>query len=71
MAQRCESHDGCSRLLTVGSFLLTVELLYLQLTILAFFTVGYFSLTMIVFYLELELFSLQWESASKQRLKGL
>ena len=45
-------------LLTVGSFLPTVELFYLQLTILAF-------------YLQLKLFCLQWESASTKGLKGL
>ena len=45
-------------LLTVGSFLLTVELFYLQLTILAFLlTVGAFPLTFSAFYLQLELFA--------------
>ena len=59
-------------LLTVGSFLLTVELFYLQLTILAFLlTIGAFPLTALAFYLQLELSCLQWESASNKRLKGL
>ena len=41
-------------LLTIGSFLLTVELFYLQLTVLAFLlTVGAFVLTIIAFYLQL------------------
>ena len=58
-------------LLTVGSFLLTVELFHLQLTILSLFpTVGAFNLQF-SFYLQLELFCLQWESASQKRFKGL
>ena len=59
-------------LLTVGSFLLTVELFYLQLTVLAFFlTIGAFLLTVQLVYLQLELFCPQWESASNKGLKGL
>ena len=55
-----------------GSFLLTMELFYLQLTILAFLlTIGAFLLTILAFYLQLELFCLQWESASGKGLKGL
>ena len=45
-------------LLTIGSFLRTVELFYLQLTILAFFLTS-------------GAFCLQWESASNQSLKRL
>ena len=57
-------------LLTIGSFLLTMELFYLQLTILAFFlTVG--AQLLLFYFLQLELFCLQWESASNKRLKGL
>ena len=59
-------------LLTVGSFLLTVELFYLQLTALALLlAVGAFSLTVLAVYLQLELFCLQWEGASSKGLKGL
>ena len=48
-------------MLTVGNFLLTVELSYLQLTIFVFFAYSSISLTFLVFYLQLELFYLQWE----------
>ena len=59
-------------LLTIGSFLLTVKLSYLQLTISAFLlTVGACLLTVLAVYLQLELFCLQWESASNRGLKGL
>ena len=61
-------------LLRVGSFLLTVELFYLQLTTLAFLLaigVLFFTYNFSFFYLQLELVCLQWESASKRRLKGL
>ena len=59
-------------LLKVGSFLLTVELFYLQLTNFAFLlAVGACLLTALAFYLQLELFCLQWESASNKGLKGL
>ena len=59
-------------LLTIGSFLPTVELVYLQLTILALLlTVGAFVLTALAFYLQLEFFCLQWESASNKGLEGL
>ena len=62
-------------LLTIGSFLLTVEHPYLQLTTLAFLLAAgafSFSLTILAFLLtQLELFCLQWESASNKRLKGL
>ena len=59
-------------LLTVGSFLLTVELSYLQLTILAFLlTVGAFRLTILASLLTVGAFCLQWESASNEGLKGL
>ena len=52
-------------LLAIGSFLLTVKLSYLQLTILAsLLTIG-------AFCLQLELSCLQWESASNKGLKGL
>ena len=64
--------EDAAFLLTIGSFLLTVELFYLQLTNLAFLlTVGAFPLTIWAFYLQLELFGLQWESVSNKRLKGL
>ena len=59
-------------MLTVGRFLLTVELFYLRLTILAFLlAIGASLLTLLVFYLQLVLFCLQWESASNKGLKGL
>ena len=65
-------NEDAASLLTVGSFPLTVELFYLQLTILAFLlTVGASLLTALAFYLQLELFCLQWESASTKGLKGL
>ena len=51
----------------------TVELFYLQLTILAFFLLTFeaFFLTALAFYSKLELFCLQWESASNKGLEGL
>ena len=59
-------------LLAVGSFLLTGELFYLQLTILAFLlTVGAIFLTALAFLLTVGDFCLQWESASNKGLKGL
>ena len=59
-------------LLTVGSFLLTMELFYLQLTILDFFLQLELScLQLCFFYKQLEFFCLQWESASSKDLKGL
>ena len=59
-------------LLTVGSFLLKVELSYLQLTILAcLLTLELFLPTVLAFYLQLKLSCLQWESASNKGLKGL
>ena len=52
--------------ITVGSFLLTVELFYLQLTILAFLlATGAFLLTALAVYLPLELFAY----SGKVRLK--
>ena len=59
-------------MLTVGSFLLTVELFYSQLTILAFLlTVGVFLLTVLASLLTVGAFCLQWESVSNKGLKGL
>ena len=60
-------------MLTVGSFLLTVELFYLQSTILVFLlTVGDFSLTTLAFLLIVGAFLLTMrESESNKRLKGL
>ena len=65
-------------LLTVGSFLLTLELFiffvfYLQLTILAFLlAVGAFLLTVLASLLTVgAFFCVQWESASNKGLKGL
>ena len=59
-------------LLTIGSFLLIVELFYLQLTILAsLLTVGAFLLTVLASFLTVGAFFLQWESASNEGLKGL
>ena len=56
-------------LLTVGSFLLTVELFYLQLTVLAsLLTVGAFLLTTLASLLTVGAFRLQWESASNKGL---
>ena len=56
-------------LLTIGSFLLAVELPCLQLLVLVFvLTVGAFLLTIL---LTVELFCLQWEIASNQHLNGL
>ena len=57
-------------LLTVGSFLLTVELFYLQSIIVAsILTVGALLLTVLAFFLQLEHFCLQWESASNKGLR--
>ena len=58
-------------LLTVGSFLLTMELFCLQLTICFLLTVGAFLLTSLAFLLTVGAFCLQWESASNKGLKGL
>ena len=60
-------------LLAIGSFLLTVELSYLQLCLRVFFllTIGAFLLSIEVFLLTVELPGLQWESASKKHLNGL
>ena len=67
-----EIEKDAAFLLTVGSFLLTVELFYLQLLNLAFLlTIGAFLLTILAFYLQLELFCLQWDSAVNKGLKGL
>ena len=65
--------NGCSFFwLTVGSFLLIVELFCLQSTILAFLlTIGAFALTALAFLLTVGAFFLQWESASNKGLKGL
>ena len=50
--------EDATFLLTIGSFLLTVELFHLQLTILAFLLIiGAFSLIILVFYLQLEFFA--------------
>ena len=59
--------------LAVGSFLLTVELFYLQLTCLAFLlTIRAFLLTVLAFLLTIgAFFFYNWESASKKGLKGL
>ena len=56
-----------------GSFLLTVELFYLQLTIGAFLlTVGAFLLTVLAFFTyKWSVFCLQWESVSNKGLKRL
>ena len=68
-----EIHRDQAFLLTVGSFLLTVELFYLQLAILAFLlTIGAFLLlTVLAFLLTVELLCLQWESVSEKYLNGL
>ena len=59
-------------MLTVGGFLLTVELFYLQLTILvSLLAVGVFLLTALAFLLAVGVFCLQWESASTKGLKEL
>ena len=62
-------------MLAIGIFLLTIDLdAALLLTIDKFsflLTIGALSLTTLAFYVQLELFCLQWESASKKRLKGL
>ena len=59
-------------MLTVGSFLLTVELSYSQLTILAFLlTTLAFLLTIFAFSLTVGVFCLQLESASNKGLKEL
>ena len=59
-------------LLTVGSFLLTVEPFCLQLTVLVFYLqLEPFCLQFRFFYLQLEFFCLPWESASNKALKGL
>ena len=59
-------------LFTVGSFLLTVELCCLQLTILVFFlTVGALLLTVLASLLTIGALCLQWESASNKGVKGL
>ena len=63
---------GCNFLLIVGSFLLTVELFYLQSCLGAFlFTTRAFLLTIWAFLLTIELLCLQWESVSKKHLNGL
>ena len=53
-------------LLTVGGFLLTVRLSYLQLIVLACFGAVLLTILVFFFYLQLELLSLQWESASNK-----
>ena len=58
-------------LLVVGSFLLTVELFYLELTISAFCYSWSFLLTALASLLTVGAFCLQWESASNKGLKGL
>ena len=60
-------------MLTLGGFLLTVELCYLQLAILALLlTIGaFFAYNVSFFYIQLEPFCLQWQSASNKGLKGL
>ena len=64
--------DRCSFLFTVGSFLLTAELLCSQLCFGAsLLTIWAFLLIVRSFCLQLELLCLQWESASKKHLKGL
>ena len=56
----------CNSLLTIGSFLLTAELLSLQLCFEAFLlTIGAFLLAIGAFCLQVELFCLQWESVSE------
>ena len=53
------AQEFAQQFLTVGSFLLTMELSYLQLTILAFLlTVGAFSLTVLAFVLTIGAFLL-------------
>ena len=64
--------NGCNFFAYVGSFLLTVELSYLQLKIWAFcLQLELFCSQLQLFYLQLELFRLQWESASNNGLKGV
>ena len=58
-------------LLTVGSFLLTMELLLTIDNCSFLLTVGALVLTTFVFYLQLDFFNLQWESASNKGLKRL
>ena len=68
---RIENLDA-ALLLTAGSFLLTVELLCLQLCFGAsLLTVRAFLLTFGVLLLIVELLCIQWESASNQHLNGL
>ena len=53
-------------MLTVGGFLLTVELLYLWLCLGVFcLQLELFLLTVVAFYLHMTLFCLQWESATE------
>ena len=67
-----ENNLDAAFVLTVGSFLLTMELFYLQLIILAFLlTVGAFFAYNLSFLLAVGSFCLQWESASNRGLKGL
>ena len=77
-ARNSGAGNGCANIMdaaflpTIGSFLLTVEVFYLQLTILAFLlTIGAFSLTVLASLLTVGAFCLQWESASDKSLKGL
>ena len=66
------SRADATFLLTVGSFLLTEELFYLQLCLGAFFlTLRAFLLTVGDFVLTIEAFCLLWESASNKQLNGL
>ena len=60
-----EFQKDAAFLLTVGSFLLTIELFYLQLCFWAFL------LTARAFLLTIELLCLQWESVYKKHLNGL
>ena len=56
--------------LTVGSFLLTVELLCLQL-VWGAFRLQLDLLSVGLFYLQLKLFYVHWESSSNKHLNGL
>ena len=64
------SPDAAS-LLTIGSFLLTVDFFYLQLSILVFYLQLEFFAFSFSFLLTIGVFCLQWESASNKGPKGL
>ena len=64
--------NGCDVLLTVGSFLLTVEFCSLTVVPFSFFTPSWsFLLTVGALEKQLELFCLQWERVSEKHLNGL